>query len=149
MALEEGDRIPDFTAKDAEGNLFDSRSVIGQKAAIIYFYPKDDTPQCTAQACGFRDNYSEFLNLDVAVIGISSDDVASHRDFSQKYNLPFILLSDTDQSVRKLFGVPSKFFGLLPGRVTYLVDKAGVIQMVFESMSGMKHVRKMLEKMVK
>lgn len=149
MALKEGDRIPDFTAKDAEGNLFDSRSVIGQKAAIIYFYPKDDTPQCTAQACGFRDNYSEFLNLDVAVIGISSDDVASHRDFSQKYNLPFILLSDTDQSVRKLFGVPSKFFGLLPGRVTYLVDKAGVIQMVFESMSGMKHVRKMLEKMVK
>lgn len=149
MALKEGDRIPGFTAKDAAGNLFDSRSVIGQKAAIIYFYPKDDTPQCTAQACGFRDNYSEFLNLDVAVIGISSDDVASHRDFSQKYNLPFILLSDTDQSVRKLFGVPSKFFGLLPGRVTYLVDKAGVIQMVFESMSGMKHVRKMLEKMVK
>ena len=75
--------------------------------------------------------------------------MASHREFSQKYNLPFILLSDTDQSVRKLFGVPSKFFGLLPGRVTYLVDKAGVIQMVFESMSGMKHVRKMLEKMVK
>ncbi|MBD0726470.1 peroxiredoxin [Flavobacterium sp. L1I52] len=149
MALKEGDHIPGFTAKDAAGNLFDSRSVIGQKAAIIYFYPKDDTPQCTAQACGFRDNYSEFLNLDIAVIGISSDDVASHRDFSQKYNLPFILLSDTDQSVRKLFGVPSKFFGLLPGRVTYLIDKAGVIQMVFESMSGMKHVRKMLEKMVK
>ncbi|WP_026714601.1 peroxiredoxin [Flavobacterium daejeonense] len=149
MALKEGDCIPDFTAKDAEGNLFDSRSVIGQKTAIIYFYPKDDTPQCTAQACGFRDNYSEFLNLDVAVIGISSDDVASHRNFSQKYNLPFILLSDADQSVRKLFGVPSGFFGLLPGRVTYLVDKAGVIQMVFESMNGMKHVRKMLEKMVK
>ena len=149
MVLKEGDGIPDFTAKDAAGNLFDSRSVIGQKAAIIYFYPKDDTPQCTAQACGFRDNYFEFLNLDIAVIGISSDDVASHREFSQKYNLPFILLSDTDQSVRKLFGVPSKFFGLLPGRVTYLVDKAGVIQMVFESTSGMKHVRKMLEKMVK
>lgn len=79
MALKVGDVIPKFTAKDADGNLFESQSIIGKKAAIIYFYPKDNTPQCTAQACGFRDNYDDFLNLDVEVIGISSDDVHSHQ----------------------------------------------------------------------
>ncbi len=149
MALKVGDVISKFTAKDAAGNLFDSESIIGKKAAIIYFYPKDDTSQCTAQACGFRDNYDVFLNLGVEVIGISSDDVDSHQEFAKKYNLPFILLSDSDKEIRKLFGVPSKIFGLLQGRVTYLVDKQGVIQMVFDSLLGMKHVAKMIEKLTK
>ena len=145
MPLKEGDKIPHFTAKDASGQLFESHTVIGKKAVIIYFYPKDNTPQCTVQACGFRDNYSEFLNLGVDVIGISADDVASHQKFIQKFNLPFTLLADTDNSIRKLFGVPSKIFGLLPGRVTYLVDSDGIIQKVFDSVLGMKHVTKMLE----
>lgn len=149
MSLKIGDVIPKFIAKDADGKHFDSESVIGKKEAIIYFYPKDDTSQCTAQACGFRDNYDIFLNLDVEVIGISSDDVHSHQEFAKKYNLPFILLSDSDKAIRKLFGVPSVFLGLLPGRVTYLVDKQGVIQMVFDSLSGMKHVSKMIEKLTK
>lgn len=149
MALKEGDIVPKFTAKDAAGNTFDSQSIIGEKAVIIYFYPKDDTSQCTAQACGLRDNYDFFLNLGVEVIGISSDDVDSHQAFAKKYNLPFILLSDSDKAIRKLFGVPSKIFGLLPGRVTYLVDKQGMIQMVFDSLLGMKHVSKMIEKLTK
>ncbi|MEN9910303.1 MAG: hypothetical protein RLZZ540_3462 [Bacteroidota bacterium] len=149
MALKVGDVIPKFIAKDATGNLFDSESIIGKKAAIIYFYPKDDTSQCTAQACGFRDNYDVFLNLDVEVIGISSDDVRSHQEFAKKYNLPFILLSDSDNAIRKLFGVPSSFLGLLPGRVTYFVDKEGIIQIVFDSLLGMKHVSKMIEKLTK
>lgn len=149
MALKVGDVIPKFTAKDAAGNLFDSESIIGKKAAIIYFYPKDDTSQCTAQACGFRDNYDVFLNLGVEVIGISSDDVDSHREFAKKYNLPFVLLSDSDKELRKLFGVSSKIFGLLQGRVTYLVDKHGMIEMVFDSLLGMKHVSKMIEKLTK
>lgn len=149
MALKVGDTIPDFTAKDADGKLFDSRAVIGKKTVIIYFYPKDDTPQCTAQACGFRDVYANFVSLGVEVIGISSDDVDSHQEFIRKYNLPFLLLSDSDKAVRMLFGVPSKFFGLLPGRVTYLVDKQGVIQEIFDSMTGMKHVREMITKVTK
>lgn len=149
MALKVGDVIPRFAAKDADGNQFESQSIIGKKAAIIYFYPKDDTSQCTAQACGFRDNYADFVNLDVEVIGISSDSVNSHQEFVQKYNLPFVLLSDSDSTIRELFGVPSKIFGLLPGRVTYLVNKQGVIQEVFDSILGMKHVAKMIEKVIK
>lgn len=147
MALKAGDIVPKFTAQDATGAVFESNSIIGKKAVIIYFYPKDDTPQCTVQACGFRDNYADFLNLGVEVIGISSDDVNSHQEFIKKYNLPFLLLSDPDKTIRKLFGVPSAFLGLLPGRVTYLVNKNGVIQMVFDSMLGMKHVTKMIEKL--
>lgn len=147
MALKTGDTVPKFTAKEASGAIFESDSVIGRKAVIIYFYPKDDTPQCTAQACGFRDNYTEFVDLGVEIIGISSDDVNSHQEFIRKYNLPFLLLSDSDKALRKLFGVPSAFLGLLPGRVTYLLDKNGVIQMVFDSMLGMKHVKKMIEKL--
>lgn len=149
MGLKVGDVIPKFSAKDANGNLFESQSIIGKKAVIIYFYPKDNTPQCTAQACGFRDNYTDFVNLGVEVIGISSDDVYSHQEFIRKYNLPFLLLSDSDKAIRKLFGVPSDFFGLLPGRVTYLVDQNGVIKLVFNSMRGMKHVTKMIEKLTK
>lgn len=149
MALKVGDTIPRFTAKDAEGKRFESETIIGKKAAIIYFYPKDDTSQCTAEACGFRDNYTDFVNLDVEVIGISSDSVDSHQEFVQKYNLPFVLLSDSDQAIRKLFDVPSKIFGLLPGRVTYLVDKQGVIQEVFDSLLGTKHVSKMVQKVIK
>lgn len=149
MALKVGDVIPKFTAKDATGNLFESESMIGKKAAIIYFYPKDNTSQCTVQACGFRDNYDSFLKLGVEVIGISSDDVDSHQEFAKKYNLPFILLSDPDKALRNLFGVPSKIFGLLPARVTYFVDKQGMIQIVFDSLLGMKHVSKMIEKLNK
>lgn len=149
MALKVGDIVPKFQAKDAAGAIFDSQSIIGKKAVIIYFYPKDDTPQCTAQACGFRDNYTDFVDLGVEVVGISSDEVNSHQEFIQKYNLPFILLSDSNKEIRKLFGVPSSLLGLLPGRVTYLVDENGVIQMIFNSMLGIKHVTKMIEKLAK
>ena len=149
MQLKVGDRVPDFTAKDTAGRLFNSYSVIGKKAVIIYFYPKDDTLQCTAQACGFRDHFSDFQDLGIDIIGISADDVTSHQEFTQKFNLPFILLSDSDNAIRKLFGVPSRLFGLLPGRVTYLVDNNGIVQMICDSMIGMKHVSKMLAKMLK
>lgn len=149
MGLKVGDVVPEFTATDASGNFFESASIIGKKSVIIYFYPKDDTSQCTAQACGFRNHYSDFLDLGVEVIGISSDSVHSHREFAQKYNLPFTLLSDTDKKIQKLFGVPSKIFGLLPGRVTYLVNEHGVIQEVFDSIIGMKHVSKMIQKLNK
>ena len=145
MALQIGDKIPNFSAKDNNGNDFDSDSIIGKKPVVIYFYPKDNTPGCTAQACSFRDQYEDFKDLGAEVIGISSDSVVSHDKFIQKYKLPFILLSDSDKKIRNLFGVKANLFGLLPGRVTYVADKNGIIQLVFDSMMASNHIPKALE----
>ena len=138
-----GDRIPNFTAKDTNGNVFESQSIIGKQAVVIYFYPKDDTSVCTEQACSFRDNYQEFKALGAEVIGISADSVRSHLKFKSKYQLPFILLSDADKSIRKLFDVPNSLL-FIPGRQTFVADKNGIIQLVFNSMSGQIHIDKAL-----
>ncbi|NDP26728.1 MAG: peroxiredoxin [Flavobacterium sp.] len=145
MALQIGDKIPNFSAKDNNGNDFDSDSIIGKKPVVIYFYPKDNTPGCTAQACSFRDQYEDFKDLGAEVIGISSNSVASHEKFIQKYKLPFILLSDSDKKIRNLFGVKTNLFGLLPGRVTYVADQNGIIQLVFDSLMASSHIPKALE----
>jgi peroxiredoxin Q/BCP len=145
MGLKVGDTIPNFKAKDANGNDFDSQNIVGKKPLVIYFYPKDNTPGCTAEACSFRDQYEDFKDLGADVIGISSDSVSSHQQFSEQYKLPFILLSDNDKKIRTLFGVPSGLFGLLPGRVTYVTDKNGVIQMIFDSVLATKHIPKALQ----
>ncbi|PWA09980.1 peroxiredoxin [Flavobacterium laiguense] len=145
MKLRVGDKIPNFTAKDTNGNDFDSQDVIGTKTLVVYFYPKDNTPGCTAQACSFRDQYEDFKDLGAEVIGISSDSVASHQKFTQQFQLPFILLSDQDKKIRKLFGVASGLFGILPGRVTYVTDKTGTIIMIFDSMMAARHIPKALE----
>ncbi|WP_016988980.1 peroxiredoxin [Flavobacterium sp. ACAM 123] len=145
MELKKGDKIPNFKAKDTNGNDFDSHNLVGQKPLVIYFYPKDNTPGCTAQACSFRDQYEDFKDLGAEVIGISSDSVESHKKFSKQYKLPFILLSDHDKKIRRLFGVPSGMFGMLPGRVTYVADKEGKIIMIFDSMMATKHIPKALE----
>ncbi|TDE53902.1 peroxiredoxin [Flavobacterium sp. GT3P67] len=149
MKLKVGDIIPDFKAKDANGNDFDSQKIVGHKPLVIYFYPKDNTPGCTTEACSFRDQYEDFTALGAEVIGISSDSVSSHQQFSKQFKLPFILLSDNDNKIRKLFGVPSGLFGLLPGRVTYVTDKNGVIQMIFDSMRAAKHIPKALQAIMK
>ena len=114
MALQVGDKIPHFLAKDSHGNDFDSASVVGKKPTVFYFYPKDNTPGCTAQACSFRDQYEDFKDLGAEVIGISSDSIASHEKFAKQYRLPFILLSDNDKKIRNLFGVKPNLFGLIP-----------------------------------
>jgi peroxiredoxin Q/BCP len=145
MELKVGDKIPKFTAKDTYGNDFDSQEIIGKKPLVIYFYPKDNTPGCTAQACSFRDQYEDFKDLGAEVIGISSDSVVSHQKFTQRFKLPFILLSDSEKKIRKLFGVPAGLFGLLPGRVTYVADKTGTIIMTFDSMMATRHIPKALE----
>jgi peroxiredoxin Q/BCP len=145
MAIAVGDVVPHFSAIDAQGTLFDSTSVVGKKPVVLYFYPKDNTPGCTAEACSFRDQYEDFLDLGAEVIGISSDGLASHQKFTAQYQLPFLLLSDTDKKIRKLFGVPTAFLGLLPGRVTYVIDAKGVVQMVFNSMLAGQHIPKALE----
>ena len=145
MALQIGDKIPNFSAIDTNGNVFKSDTIVGSKPFVIYFYPKDDTRVCTEQACSFRDQYEDFKALDAEVIGVSSDSVKSHQKFANQYNLPFILLSDTDKKLRKLFGVPNDLLGLIPGRVTYVIDKDGIVQLVFNSMSGKIHIEKALE----
>ena len=145
MALQKGDTIPNFSAKDSDGNDFESSSVIGKKPIVFYFYPKDNTPGCTAQACSFRDQYEDFKDFGAEVIGISSDSIASHEKFVQRYKLPFILLSDSDKKIRSLFGVKPNLFGLLPGRVTYVVDKNGIIQLVFDSLVATNHIPRALE----
>jgi peroxiredoxin Q/BCP len=144
MGLKVGDTIPNFKAKDANGNDFDSQNIVGKKPLVIYFYPKDNTPGCTTEACSFRDQYEDFTALGAEVIGISSDSVSSHQQFSTQFKLPFILLSDNDKKIKNLFGVPSGLFGLLPGRVTYVTDKNGVIQMIFDSILAAKHIPKAL-----
>jgi len=141
-----GDKIPVFSLKDQNGVNFDSSDYIGNTTMVIYFYPKDDTPGCTKEACKFRDSYEEFTDRNVKVIGISSDDMQSHKDFATKYNLPFTLLSDPDNEVRKLFGVKSNMFGMLPGRVTYVVNNKGIVQFIYDNMfSAEKHIDKALE----
>ena len=145
MALQIGDKIPNFTAKDTNGNDFESTTIVGQKPVVIYFYPKDNTPGCTAQACSFRDQYEDFKDLGAEVIGISGDTVASHEKFAKRYKLPFLLLSDNVGKLRKLFGVKTNLLGLIPGRVTYVADKTGTIQLIFDSIMATKHIPKALE----
>ena len=145
MELKVGDKVPKFTATDTNGETFDSQNVIGKKPVVLYFYPKDNTPGCTAQACSFRDQYEDFIDLGAEVIGVSSDSVVAHQKFTKQYKLPFILLSDSNKKIRNLFGVPSGMFGLLPGRVTYVIDKEGIIVMVFDSMLATKHISKALD----
>jgi len=144
MALKVGDKLPNFTAKDTNGNVFNSSDHIGKQALVIYFYPKDETKVCTQQACSFRDSYQEFKDLGAEVIGISSDTIQSHIRFKSKFNLPFILLSDNDKKLRKLFGVENDFL-IIPGRQTFVIDKNGFVIMVFNSMSGTIHIEKALK----
>jgi peroxiredoxin Q/BCP len=105
---------------------------LGEKPVILFFYPKDDTPGCTKEVCAFRDSFEELSNLDAEVIGISSDSVESHKGFAERHKLPFTLLSDEGGKVRRLYGVPNSF-GLFPGRVTYVIDREGVVRHIFSS----------------
>lgn len=136
-SLKVGDSAPDFTLTSAQGEKVSLRDFKGQKSVVVYFYPKDDTPGCTAESCAFRDSYEVFKGAGAEVIGISGDSEESHQKFAQKYNLPFILLSDQGDKVRKLFGVPATLF-ILPGRVTYVIDKEGIVRHIFDSMLDFK-----------
>lgn len=143
MSIQIGDFLPNFTALKQDGTTFTSLD-IQNKPAVIYFYPKDNTPGCTTQACSFRDAYQDFQDLGAEVIGISGDSVRSHQGFQQKYKLPFILLSDADRKLRKLFGVPTALFGLIPGRVTYVFDTTGACIYIFDSLNAKNHISKAL-----
>ncbi|MFO8041001.1 MAG: peroxiredoxin [Sodalinema sp.] len=127
-----GDRAPNFTLKNQDGESVSLSDFKGNKAVVLYFYPKDDTPGCTAESCAFRDSYTTFSDAGAEVIGISGDSVSSHKQFAEKHNLPFTLLSDQGNQVRQLYGVPATLF-ILPGRVTYVIDKEGVVRHIFNS----------------
>lgn len=145
-SLSIGDNVPKFQLLDQDGNNFSSNDFTGKQAMVIYFYPKDDTPGCTKEACKFRDEFEVFSDLNVKVIGISSDDVSSHKAFAEKFNLPFTLLADTEKETRRLFGVPAFGAGLIPGRVTYIIDKEGIVRYIFNSMTDAeKHIEESLE----
>lgn len=119
----------------------------GKKNIVLYFYPKDESPGCTREACTFRDSYEELTNLGAEVMGISGQSVESHKTFATHYGLPFILLSDEDNKVRKLYGVPSTM-GILPGRVTYIIDKQGIVQHIFNSQTQtQRHVEEAKRKL--
>jgi peroxiredoxin Q/BCP len=143
-ALAAGDRAPLIALPDAEGIERRSDQLDG-KALVLFFYPKDDTPGCTAEACAFRDSYSDLQALGAEVWGVSGDDAASHRRFAGRHRLPFPLLVDSGNSLRRAFGVPA-VLGLLPGRVTYVIDGDGVIRHVFNNLlDGAAHRREALE----
>jgi len=142
--LAKGDRLPDVTLPGTSGDVR-LHDLLGKKTLVIYFYPKDETTGCTAEACSFRDAYEDFKGAGAEVIGVSSDSVASHDKFAANHRLPFVLLSDPGAKARTAFGV-GKTLGFLPGRVTFVFDKAGVVQHVFDSQIRVgKHVTEALD----
>lgn len=126
-----GRMAPEFTLPNQDGKPVSLSDYRGRNV-VVYFYPKDDTPGCTAEACSFRDSYEVFTDAGAEVIGISSDSSASHKQFASQYHLPFVLLSDEGGAVRKRYKVPASL-GLIPGRVTYVIDAQGVVRHIFSS----------------
>lgn len=144
MPLKKDQPAPDFALKDQDGVVVRLSDFKG-KPLILYFYPKDDTPGCTAEACTFRDSFEVFSDAGAVVVGVSSDSPESHKRFAKKYRLPFRLLSDEDESAKKAYGVYS-MLGLLSGRVTFVIDGKGVVRHVFSSQfQPKKHVDEALE----
>jgi peroxiredoxin Q/BCP len=128
-----GQKVPDFELPDQRGHLFQLSKALKQGPVVLYFFPRDNTPGCTREACSFRDQFPDFERMGATVAGISSDSVSRHQEFAHRLGLPFPLLSDTENRIRELFGVPSGFLGLFPGRVTYILDQEGVIRHIFNS----------------
>ncbi|XP_009767565.1 peroxiredoxin Q, chloroplastic [Nicotiana tabacum] len=130
--VEKGSVPPPFTLKNQDGKDV-SLSKFKGKPVVVYFYPADESPGCTKQACSFRDSYEKFKQAGAEVVGTSGDDPESHKAFAKKYRLPYTLLSDEGEKVRKEWGVPADLFGTLPGRQTYVLDKNGVVQLVYNN----------------
>ena len=143
--IQVGDKAPDFTLPSQAGEQVRLSERLGERVVVLYFYPKDETPGCTKEACAFRDSHEVFTEAGAEVIGVSSDSVAKHAAFAGHHNLPFTLLSDEGGKVRKSYGVPATL-GLLPGRVTYVIDRAGTVRHVFSSQASIgRHVNDALD----
>jgi thioredoxin-dependent peroxiredoxin len=140
-----GDPAPEFALRAQGGDVVKLSDLLSHGSVVVYFYPKDKTPGCTAEAGAFRDSYAKFGDLGAEVVGISSDSVDSHKGFASDCQLPFRILSDQNGEVRKRFGVPSSM-GFLPGRVTYVIDKGGIVRYIFSSqLQATRHVKEALE----
>jgi thioredoxin-dependent peroxiredoxin len=140
-----GDKAPDFTLPSQSGEQVRLQDRLGERVVVLYFYPKDNTSGCTAEACAFRDSHETFTDAGAEVIGVSSDSADKHASFAGQHNLPFTLLADKGAKVRKSYGVPS-VFGVIPGRVTYVIDRTGTVRHVFSSMTNIdQHVKDALE----
>ncbi len=140
-----GDRAPDFTLPAQSGEPVRLYDRLGERVIVLYFYPKDNTSGCTAEACAFRDSYETFTEAGADVIGISSDSADKHASFAGQYKLPFTLVSDKGGRIRKEYGVPAAL-RLIPGRVTYVIDRQGTVRHVFNSMTNIgQHVSDALE----
>jgi peroxiredoxin Q/BCP len=143
--IQVGDKAPDFTLPSQSGDEVRLSDRLGERVVVLYFYPKDNTSGCTAEACAFRDSHETFTDAGAEVIGVSSDSADKHAAFSGRHNLPFTLLSDRGGRVRKSYGVPS-VLGVVPGRVTYVIDRTGTVRHVFNSMTNIgQHVSDALE----
>jgi peroxiredoxin Q/BCP len=148
--LNPGDKAPDFSLHDQENKKINLRDFIGKQEVVLYFYPKDDTPGCTKEACGFRDSIKAFQKKDVVVLGVSNDDTASHEKFAKKYELPFSLLSDGDKKVVEAYGVYKeknmygrKYMGI--ERTTFVIGKDGKVKRIFPRVKVDRHVEEILE----
>ena len=145
MGIDVGNRAPGFSLKNDKDETVELAVLLAQGPVVIFFYPKDETPGCTKEACSFRDSFDAFSGLGASVIGISSDSTSSHRRFSERFGFPFPLLADPDGAVRKAYGVP-KTLGILDGRSTYVIDRHGVVRKVFHSqLQVTKHVDHAIE----
>jgi thioredoxin-dependent peroxiredoxin len=146
MALAVGAIAPDFTVKDTNGNTVKLADYAG-KSVVLYFYPKDDTPGCTKEACSFRDNYDQYLSQGITVFGVSLDDAASHKAFTDKFSLPFALLADTDAAIATSYGVLGEKNGMrYAQRVTYVITD-GTIAQVYETVNTETHATDILSAM--
>jgi peroxiredoxin Q/BCP len=146
-ALKVGDRLPVFSTVDHDGNVVTSGDLVGRGPFVVYFYPADDTPGCTAQACEFRDQYEVFTDAGARVIGISGDSPAKHRAFREKHRLPFQLLSDEKSELKNAFGVPNQFF--IAQRITFVFSSDGVVEKVFSShLQPRKHISESLDVLI-
>jgi peroxiredoxin Q/BCP len=147
--IKEGSSAPDFTAKNTDGETVRLKDLRGRKV-VLYFYPKDDTPGCTKEACSFRDSFRNFTKRGIEVLGVSTDSEASHKKFTAKYKLPFTLLADTDHSISDAYGVygEKKFMGrtyMGVKRMTFLIDEKGKIKKIFEKVHPEEHAQEVLE----
>ena len=143
--LKEGDKLPYFDLENQKGEYVTSEQFVGKKPLVVFFYPKNFTPGCTAEACSFRDKYEDFLEYGADLIGVSTNSQRSHERFANSLNLPYTLLSDSDKSLQKAFKINPQFFGILSRRVTFVFDKEGVLVLVHDSLNPTSHIYKALK----
>jgi thioredoxin-dependent peroxiredoxin len=148
-ALKVGDTAPDFTLHNQADEPVRLYTLLESKSVVLYFYPKNETAGCTAEACGFRDAYEDFVAAGAEVVGVSRDSVASHQRFVSNRRLPFVLLSDEGGKIADLFGAESSFFGLIPARVTFVIGRDRVIRHMFNSqLQATRHIRESLTALI-